>query len=210
MGHALWIVSYPLLERIHYLLVAGFDVFGNVGHQINTRLYMDFLRMEGETNLLSLLPLARRRPLIDAWYRGAGGEGSAPLHVTVMRDSAHTNVAQLFDEDARRVPGEDGLTVVPGLLGAYPNALFSVPGEQLEPFVDAVAALRDKPSCETLRAVRRVARERPLLAVQRPAPKREPPARIATGGPPRLQPPRSVLNSGLSPGRRRTTAGARG
>ena len=28
-----WVIGYPLLERIHYLLVAGFDVFGNVGHQ---------------------------------------------------------------------------------------------------------------------------------------------------------------------------------
>ena len=25
-----WIIGYPLLERIHYLLVAGFDIYGNV------------------------------------------------------------------------------------------------------------------------------------------------------------------------------------
>lgn len=36
-----------MLERIHYLLVAGFNVFGNVGHQLNTRLYINFLRMQG-------------------------------------------------------------------------------------------------------------------------------------------------------------------
>ncbi len=23
-----WLIDYPILERIHYLLVAGFDVFG--------------------------------------------------------------------------------------------------------------------------------------------------------------------------------------
>ncbi|MCK5360658.1 MAG: fatty acid cis/trans isomerase, partial [Gammaproteobacteria bacterium] len=40
-----WVIDYPLLERIHYLLVAGFNVFGNLKHQLNTRLYMDFLRM---------------------------------------------------------------------------------------------------------------------------------------------------------------------
>ena len=51
-----WIIDYPMFERIHYLLVAGFDVYGNVGHQLNTRLYMDFLRMEGEDHLLAFLP----------------------------------------------------------------------------------------------------------------------------------------------------------
>jgi fatty acid cis/trans isomerase CTI len=42
-----WVIDYPLLERIHYLLVAGFDVYGNVGHQLSTRVYMDYVRMEG-------------------------------------------------------------------------------------------------------------------------------------------------------------------
>lgn len=65
-----WIIDYPLLERIHYLLVAGFNVFGNVGHQLNTRLYMDFLRMEGEYNFLAFLPAEKRREIRDSWYQG--------------------------------------------------------------------------------------------------------------------------------------------
>jgi hypothetical protein len=72
-----WLVDYSILERIHYLLVAGFDVFGNVTHQVTTRLYMDFLRMESEANFLALLPAPRRRELTDAWYRGLNGEGKA-------------------------------------------------------------------------------------------------------------------------------------
>ena len=55
-----WVIGYPLFERIYYLLVAGYDVYGNVGHQLNSRLYMDFMRMEGEFNFLLLLPQARR------------------------------------------------------------------------------------------------------------------------------------------------------
>ncbi len=51
-----WVIGYPLFERIYYLLVAGYDVYGNAGHQLNSRLYMDFLRMEGEFNFLVLLP----------------------------------------------------------------------------------------------------------------------------------------------------------
>ena len=50
------LLGYPLLERIYYLLVAGYDIYGNIGHQLNSRLYMDFLRMEGELDFLTLLP----------------------------------------------------------------------------------------------------------------------------------------------------------
>ncbi len=66
-----WVITYPLLERIHYLLVAGYDVYGNVGHQLNSRIYMDFLRMEGEFNFLALLPKAERDKVRDQWYRGS-------------------------------------------------------------------------------------------------------------------------------------------
>ena len=65
-----WVVDYPLLERIHYLLVAGFNVFGNMKHQINTRLYMDFLRMEGEDMYLVFLPTTHRKSIRDSWYEG--------------------------------------------------------------------------------------------------------------------------------------------
>lgn len=67
----MWVITYPLLERIHYLLVAGYDVFGNVGHQLNSRIYMDFLRMEGEFNFLALLPRAERDRVRAHWYRGS-------------------------------------------------------------------------------------------------------------------------------------------
>ena len=69
-----WIIDYALLERIHYLLVAGFDVYGNYGHQLMTRLYMDFLRMEGESNFLNLLPPASRQELLSNWYQKASPE----------------------------------------------------------------------------------------------------------------------------------------
>jgi hypothetical protein len=67
----MWIIDYSLLERIHYLLVAGFDVYGAVGHQLESRLYMDFLRMEGEQAFLLLLPEDTRLEVRDYWYRGA-------------------------------------------------------------------------------------------------------------------------------------------
>jgi hypothetical protein len=65
------LLGYQLLERIYYLLVAGFDVYGYMGHQLDTRLYMDFLRMEGEFNFLVLLPKEARKKERDFWYRDA-------------------------------------------------------------------------------------------------------------------------------------------
>ncbi|WP_204305485.1 fatty acid cis/trans isomerase, partial [Enterobacter ludwigii] len=37
----LWLMDYPLFERTYYGLVVNFDVFGNVSHQAQTRLYFD-------------------------------------------------------------------------------------------------------------------------------------------------------------------------
>jgi len=65
-----WILDYSIFERIHYLLVAGFDVYGNAGHQLNTRLYMDILRTEGEDYFLAFLPVDTRLQVRDSWYQG--------------------------------------------------------------------------------------------------------------------------------------------
>lgn len=66
-----WIINYAALERIHYLLVAGYDVFGSVQHQLVTRLYMDFLRIESELSFVTLLPAEQREGEINYWYTGS-------------------------------------------------------------------------------------------------------------------------------------------
>jgi hypothetical protein len=66
----MWVVDYPLLERIYYALVAGFDVYGNAGHQLAVRLYMDALRVEGESNFLDFLPQSERQEMMQSWYKG--------------------------------------------------------------------------------------------------------------------------------------------
>jgi hypothetical protein len=83
------VMGYPLLERIHYLLVSGFDVYGNAGHQLATRLYMDFLRMEGEFNFLSFLPRDSRQKIQEHWYRDA----DAP-HIEQLR-----NVTSYYNQE---------------------------------------------------------------------------------------------------------------
>lgn len=64
-----WVLDYALIERIHYLLVAGFDVYGNFGHQLMTRMFMDFLRLEGESNFVALLPKNIRHIEQSSWYQ---------------------------------------------------------------------------------------------------------------------------------------------
>ena len=75
-----WVIDFPTLERIYYNLVAGFDVFGSVEHQIATRVYMDLLRIESEDLFLSFLPTDRRREIHDDWYRGGKVKIRTLLH----------------------------------------------------------------------------------------------------------------------------------
>ena len=66
----LWVIDFPLLERLYYSLVAGFDVFGSTSHQFLVREHMDRLRIEGETNFLEFLPKDSRRKYFNSWYTG--------------------------------------------------------------------------------------------------------------------------------------------
>jgi len=74
-----WVIDYPIFERIYYNLVAGFDIFGNLTHQVSTRLYMDHLRMQSENLFLGLLPADRREAIRDSWYVGAGHQVAVTL-----------------------------------------------------------------------------------------------------------------------------------
>ncbi len=70
MPRTMWIIDYPLLERLYYSLVAGFDVFGNTQHKVLVRKYMDRLRIEGESNFLEYLPKSSRQEVFNSWYQG--------------------------------------------------------------------------------------------------------------------------------------------
>ncbi|MDG1580421.1 fatty acid cis/trans isomerase [Pseudomonas sp. GOM6] len=68
----LWLMDYPLLERTYYQLVVNFDVYGNVSHQAQTRLYFDLIRNGAELNFLRLLPADSRQAYLDDWYQNSG------------------------------------------------------------------------------------------------------------------------------------------
>ncbi|MCF9008821.1 fatty acid cis/trans isomerase [Pseudomonas carnis] len=68
----MWLFDYPLLERTYYQLAVNFDVFGNVSHQAQTRLYFDLIRNGAEQNFLRLMPADTREDFMDDWYQNSG------------------------------------------------------------------------------------------------------------------------------------------
>ena len=92
-----WVIGYPLLERIHYLLVAGFDVYGNASHQLLSRLYMDFLRTEGELNFLAMLPKENQKAELNSWYRDAESHVQNYLDSYVNQLNVHQSIHYTSD-----------------------------------------------------------------------------------------------------------------
>lgn len=68
----IWWLDFPLLERTYYQLVVNFDVFGNVSHQAQTRLYFDLIRNGAEVNFLRLMPAQSRQAYLSDWYQSSG------------------------------------------------------------------------------------------------------------------------------------------
>jgi len=96
-----WVIDYSQFERIYYALVAGFDVYGNVSHQVNVRRYMDFLRIEGELNFVEFLPSAHRLPTIQSWYLGDKAiENITPEEVLSDRE---TQIVYATDDPKREL-----------------------------------------------------------------------------------------------------------
>lgn len=100
-----FVLDYPLLERLVYDLVTGFDVFGNIEHQVETRLYMGLIRMEAEELYLSFLPpkfggiADYRATLRDSWYRGGPTQIKMAFYYPLLGQKFPTQVK--YDESVR-------------------------------------------------------------------------------------------------------------
>jgi len=139
-----WVVDYPIFERIYYDLVGGFDVFGNVVHQVSTRQYMDNLRVESEDGFLQFLPKAQRPAQRAAWYRGAGLDDYMAVVNPLFGGTRETKVA--FKDPARaKEELWDQLktnVLTPAVLGdarlppAPMRPLADLPGAFVQPFPD--------------------------------------------------------------------------
>lgn len=84
LPRTLWVVDYPILERIYYSLVAGFDVFSGSTQQVLIREYMNRLRIEAESNFLDFLPSEIRKETFDSWYLGTMSKLATNFHTTTV------------------------------------------------------------------------------------------------------------------------------
>lgn len=110
-----WIVDYPVFERLHYLLVAGFNIYGTAGHQIASRTYMDILRQDAEDNFLRFMPAMHRQSIYDSWYIGKNGLRTAEAlfsigHETQIKYRTTDYKREFFDQVSQRLGKAAGAT----------------------------------------------------------------------------------------------------
>ncbi len=96
----LWVLDYQILERIYYNLVANYDVFGNVTHQLLTRLSMDYARMEAEDVALGFMPKEQRAEVRAGWYVGAGAQLSIYLGHSLPEQQRPSAIKYTSDDAA--------------------------------------------------------------------------------------------------------------
>jgi hypothetical protein len=70
---------------------------------------------------------------------------------TLIHNNAYLNQTSLFKEQANRIPEEDTLTLVPGFIGAYPNAFLEVGSADLAAMVTAIEGLQTEEDYVVLR-----------------------------------------------------------
>lgn len=63
----IWLMDYQIFEDIYYNLVAGYNLYGPILHQLNTRLYMELSRISSEDMFITLLPNELRAPARRLW-----------------------------------------------------------------------------------------------------------------------------------------------
>jgi len=85
LPRTLWVIDYPILERVYYSLVAGFDIFGNATHELLVRQYMNRLRIEGESNFLDFLPNEVRKETFNSWYLGTMSKLVTNFHNSTIK-----------------------------------------------------------------------------------------------------------------------------
>ena len=103
-----WVIDYPLFERMHYLLVAGFNIYGPAGHQLASRTYMDILRQDGEDNFLRFMPISQRQAIYNNWYLGMDSLRTAKAlfsmgHETQVKYQTTDYKKEFFDQIRQRL-----------------------------------------------------------------------------------------------------------
>ncbi|MGE8360047.1 fatty acid cis/trans isomerase [Pseudomonas sp.] len=148
----MWWLDYPLLERTYYQLVVNFDVYGNVSHQAQTRLYFDLIRNGAEQNFLRLMPADSRQEILDDWYQNSG---KLKMWLDYQGIDTRSPTALLLDESAPKQHFAEGLLTRFQALNARPDPINRCTGahchrpdlpEELQHAEQALSRLASKPA----------------------------------------------------------------
>lgn len=83
-----WTFDYHVFETVYYNLTAGYNVFGPLLHQVNSRLFMELSRISSEDLFLSFLKQDSRKSLRSNWNR------NIPKHKKGLATSVVDNFIQ--------------------------------------------------------------------------------------------------------------------
>ncbi|MCU1722680.1 fatty acid cis/trans isomerase [Pseudomonas sp. 5P_5.1_Bac1] len=116
----MWLFDYPLLERTYYQLAVNFDVYGNVSHQAQTRLYFDLIRNGAEVNFLRLMPADQRGDILSNWYQNSG-----KVKMWMDYEEIDTSTPTALKLDPRNPTRDFGLKLIErtGSLNASPDPI---------------------------------------------------------------------------------------
>ena len=63
---------------------------------------------------------------------------------TLLHNLDHSNVAFMLGEDRRLRPERDSVTIIPGIVGSYPNFIFNIEQDELPDFVTSLVTMQHK------------------------------------------------------------------
>ncbi|MEC9283204.1 MAG: fatty acid cis/trans isomerase [Bdellovibrionota bacterium] len=86
-----WVLDYHVFESIYYNLTAGYNVFGPILHQLNSRLFMEISRVASEDLFLSFLDKSQRQKLREQWTQ----------KVPKQKESITKRLVDVLTNDAR-------------------------------------------------------------------------------------------------------------
>jgi hypothetical protein len=69
---------------------------------------------------------------------------------TMLRHSAHTNISHLFNEEDRRLPEEDTVTIASGFMTSHPNAFLQIELSELPSFANRINKMGSEPDYAAL------------------------------------------------------------
>lgn len=93
-----WVLDYHVFESIYYNLTAGYNVFGPILHQLNSRLFMEISRVASEDLFLSFLDKSQRQKLREKWTQKVPKqkESIAKRLVDVLTDDAREKLSERY------------------------------------------------------------------------------------------------------------------